>query len=106
MTDTARREAELIRDQWLAPLVAQIQEWTETIGRIEAERAAVTGERDRLRAERDSDRRLADRLVDLLEEERDEARARVAELEGAAARGGRHGVAPALLALLRGVGRR
>ncbi len=102
--DAARRQAELIRDEWLAPLVAQIREQAEAIGRLEAERAAVAEERDRLRAERDSDRRLADRLVDLLQLERDGARSRVAELEtvvGALAGGaaGRNGHRGALLAL-------
>ena len=79
----ARRQAELIRDEWLAPLIAQIREQAETIGRLEAERAAMATERDRLLAERDSDRRLADRLVDLLQAERDEARAEVERLREA-----------------------
>ncbi len=66
--EVARRHLEAIRDEWLAPRVAQILGQAEEIGR--------------LRTERDGDRVLADRLVDLLQEERDAALARLAGLEG------------------------
>lgn len=65
----------------LASRTARNEDLARETGRLGAEVAAVAGERDRLRADRDSDRALADRLVDLLQAERDEARARVAELE-------------------------
>jgi len=38
---TARSQLEAIRDEWLAPLVAQITEQAETIGRVTAERDAL-----------------------------------------------------------------
>ncbi len=101
VSPAARSQFEAVRDEWLVPLVERIGALEREVGRLAAERAAVAAERDRLRAERDSDRRLADRLVDLLQAERDEARARVAELEGAAARNGHAGEVPALLARLR-----
>ncbi len=84
VSPAARSLLEAIRDEWLAPLVAQIREQAETIGRLDAERAAIAEERDRLRAERDSDRRLADRLVDLLQVERDEAQAELELLRSVA----------------------
>ena len=101
VSPAARSQFEAVRDAWLVPLVERIGALEREAGRLEAERAAVAEERDRLRIERDSDRRLADRLVDLLQEERDQARARVAELEGAPPRNGHAGVVPALLARLR-----
>ena len=60
------RRQEAIRDEWLAPLVAQIREQAEEAGR--------------LRAEGEDDRRLAGQLVDLLQAERDELRAEVERL--------------------------
>ena len=38
VNSTAQAQLEAIRDQWLAPLVAQITTQAETIGRLEAER--------------------------------------------------------------------
>ena len=110
VSPAARSQLGAIRDEWLAPLIAQIREQAEEIGRLRAERDAAAAERDRLRAERDSDRAFADRLVDLLQEERDAARVRVAELEAAtgaragaaAAPNGRGGGLPALWSRIRG----
>ena len=101
VSPAARSQFEAVRDEWLVPLVERIGALEREVGRLEAQGAAVAAERDRLRAERDRDRGLADRLVDLLQAERDEAWARVAELEGAAGRIGRYGIAPALLSRLR-----
>lgn len=81
VSGAARSQLAAIWDEWLAPLTARNEELARETGRLGAELAAAAGERDRLRAERDSDRALADRLVDLLQAERDAARARVAELE-------------------------
>ena len=80
VSDAARRQLEAIRDEWLAPMVGQIREQAEEIGRLRAERQAVAEERDRLRLEREDDRRLASQLVDLLQAERDELRAEVERL--------------------------
>ena len=80
VSEAARRQLEAIRDEWLAPLVAQIREQAEEIGRLRAEREAVTEERDRLWHEREDDRRLAGQLVNLLKAERDELRAEVGRL--------------------------
>lgn len=38
VSDAARAQLEAIRDEWLAPLVAQIAEQAERIGRLEAEK--------------------------------------------------------------------
>ncbi len=46
---TATRQLEAIRDEWLAPLVAQISEQAETLGRVTAERDQAQHERDELR---------------------------------------------------------
>ena len=105
VSPAARSQLGAVRDEWLAPLIERIGALEREAGRLEAGRAAVAEERDRLRAERDSDRRLADQLVDLLQAERDEARARVAELEGAGRGGSLVGV-PALLGRLRRAGGR
>jgi len=58
---TARSQLEAIRDEWLAPLVAQISDQAETIGRVTAERdqariqaEMVTLEREQIQAERDA----------------------------------------------------
>ena len=56
---TARAQLEAVRDEWLAPLVAQITAQAERIGRLEAERDAA--EAARLAAERERDD-LRDRL--------------------------------------------
>ena len=80
VSPAARSQLEAIRDEWLAPLVAQIREQAEEVGRLRAEREAVAAERDRLRREREDDRRLAGQLVDLLQAERDELRAEVGRL--------------------------
>ena len=50
---TARAQLEAVRDEWLAPLVAQITAQAERIGRLEAERDAA--EAGRLAAERERD---------------------------------------------------
>ena len=71
VSPAARSQLEAIRDEWLTPLVERIGALEREVGHLEAERAAVAEERDRLRAERDSGRALADRLVDLLQDERD-----------------------------------
>src|SRR5690349_11240522 len=42
----ARAQLEAIRDEWLAPLVAQIAEQAERIGRLEAERDAAQARAD------------------------------------------------------------
>jgi hypothetical protein len=60
---TATQQLEAIRDEWLAPLVAQIAEQAETIGRI-------TAERDQAQRERDDER-----------QRRQAAESRVSELE-------------------------
>ncbi len=58
---TATRQLEAIRDEWLAPLVAQITDQAETIGRVTAERdqariqaEMLTLEREQIQAERDA----------------------------------------------------
>jgi FtsZ-binding cell division protein ZapB len=58
---TATRQLEAIRDEWLAPLVAQISDQAETIGRVTAERdqariqaEMVTLEREQIQSERDA----------------------------------------------------
>ena len=45
---TPTRQLEAIRDEWLAPLVAQITEQAETIGRVTAERNQAQRDRDAL----------------------------------------------------------
>jgi DNA-binding transcriptional MerR regulator len=52
VTDAARQQLASIRDEWLAPLVAQITEQAQAIGRLELER-------DQLRAEVEALRRQA-----------------------------------------------
>ena len=74
VSPAARSQLEAIRDEWLAPLVAQIREQAEEIGALRAERDALAADRGRLAAEVARDRGLADQLVDLLQEERDALR--------------------------------
>ena len=102
MTDAARSQLEAIRDQWLQPLVEQIREQAERIGRLQAERDAAERERAaavaELAAEREhraqlaelaavverreaAHRRGAEQLVGVLEEDRDAAVRRVAAVE-------------------------
>ncbi len=71
VSPAARSQLEAIRDEWLAPLVAQIREQAEQIGRLQAEREAMA-------ARLADDRNLADQLVNVLQSERDAA---VAEVE-------------------------
>jgi len=50
---TARAQLEAIRDEWLAPLVAQITTQAARIGQLEAERAALQRRVEAAEAERD-----------------------------------------------------
>ncbi len=50
ISSAARSQLEAIRDEWLAPLVDRIQSQAERIGRLEAERDALTAEVERLKA--------------------------------------------------------
>ncbi len=59
MNPNARAQLEAVRDEWLAPLVAQITAQAERIGRLEAERDVA--EAARLAAERERDE-LRERL--------------------------------------------
>ncbi len=54
ISPAARSQLEAIRDEWLAPLVDRIQSQAERIGRLEAERDALTAEVERLRAAHDA----------------------------------------------------
>jgi hypothetical protein len=47
---TGRAQLEAIRDEWLQPLVDQIREQAQTIGRLAAERDQAVADRDALRA--------------------------------------------------------
>ena len=67
-------QLEAIRDQWLAPLVAQITEQAERIGRLESERdiAEQLADEQRRRAERaERDREELRRQAEALQVERD-----------------------------------
>ena len=77
---SARDQLAAIWEQWLAPLTLRVEELARENGELRAARAAVAEERDRLRAEREVDRRLAGQLVDLLQVERDALRAEVERL--------------------------
>lgn len=61
-----RQHLDAIRDEWLQPLVNRIGELEREAGRLQAER-------DILAAQMANDRRLADQLVDVLQQERDVA---------------------------------
>ena len=78
VSPAAVAQLEAIRDEWLAPLVARIEELARENGTLRERAAMVEQDRDRLAAEVARDRGLADRLVDLLEEERDAALAALA----------------------------
>ena len=80
VSPTAMAQLEVIRDQWLAPLVARIEELSHDNGRLQAERNALAADRDRLAEEVARERGLADQLVDLWQEERDAARAELDRL--------------------------
>ncbi len=80
VSPTARSQLEAIRDEWLAPLVDQIREQAEEIGRLQAERSAAVRERDDVAARLADDRKLADQLVNVLQSERDAALAEVERL--------------------------
>ena len=80
VSPSAYAQIEAIRDQWLAPLVAQITEQAQQIGRLEAERdtAEQMVEEQRRRAERtEREREDLRRRAEALEAERDELRAEV-----------------------------
>ncbi len=99
VSPAARSQLEAIRDEWLAPLVAQIREQAEEIGRLQAERSAAVRERDDLAARLADDRKLADQLVNVLQAERDALAAEVERLKTAqdapvAAREPQHGAQP------------
>jgi len=51
VSDAARNQLAAIRDEWLAPLVAQLTDQAETIGRLAAERDQLRAERDALRSQ-------------------------------------------------------
>jgi hypothetical protein len=59
VTDAARQQLASIRDEWLAPLVAQITEQAEAIGRLEQERDELRRRAEAAEAERDALRRQA-----------------------------------------------
>ncbi|MDP9470953.1 MAG: helix-turn-helix domain-containing protein [Chloroflexota bacterium] len=80
VSPAARSQLEAIRDEWLAPLVDQIREQAEEIGRLQAERSAAVRERDDVAARLADDRKLADHLVNVLQAERDAALAEVERL--------------------------
>jgi excisionase family DNA binding protein len=80
VSSAARSQLEAIRDEWLAPLVAQIRAQAEQIGRLEErlatterDRLALAQGRDRLAGQLATDRTLTDQLVGTLERERDAA---------------------------------
>ena len=75
VSPAARAQLEAIRDEWLAPLVAQIREQAERIGRLEAERDALAAQVAATEAREAGERGAADQLVDLLQEQRDALRA-------------------------------
>ena len=81
VSPAAYAQIEAIRDQWLAPLVAQITEQAEQIGRLEAERdvAEQMVEEQRRRAERaEREREDLRRQAGALQAERDALRATAA----------------------------
>ncbi len=86
----ARAQLEAVRDEWLAPLVAQITEQAERIGRLGAEREEL-----RRRAEAAEAARLA------VERERDELRRRLDAAQAAPqAPGAAEDPAPAVAAIV------
>lgn len=56
VTAAQLQQIELIRDQWIAPYVARLEERAEEVGRLSAELVAARAEVDRLRAEVDAAR--------------------------------------------------
>ena len=81
VSPAAMAQLEAVRDQWLQPLVSQIREQAEHIGRLAAERAAIARERDDLADRLAADRGLADQLVNVLQAERDQLRADLERLQ-------------------------
>ena len=58
ISGAAQAQLEAIRDEWLAPLVAQISDQAETIGRVTAERDALQRRVDTLEARQRSAREM------------------------------------------------
>ncbi len=80
VSDAARQQLAMVRDEWLAPLVAQITEQAERIGRLEDERTAQQETIAELRRQRDEDR---ERERAVVEDLRRRAEVAEAELDGA-----------------------
>ncbi len=87
VSNAARQQLAMVRDEWLAPLVAQITEQAERIGRLEGERTAHQETIAELRRQRDEDRererQAQDEQRDFLAELRRRADVAEAELAGA-----------------------
>ena len=80
VSPAAYAQLEAVRDQWLAPLVAQIAEQAERIGRLEAERDATRAELAEAR-----------RWAEIVGMERDQLRAAIGQDARDAARAGTGG---------------
>ena len=85
LTGGLQQEQQLVVVQrLLAPFVEDLAKTHAELGRVQERLAVTERERDELRAERDTDRGLADQLVALLQEERDAARAELDRLRAVA----------------------
>ncbi len=96
---SARQQLEAIRDEWLRPLVDRIGELEREAGQLHERVVGVERERNDLAARLADDRALADRLVNVLQAERDAALAEVERLKAAqntpvAAQEPQHGAQP------------
>ncbi len=76
VSDAARQQLAMVRDEWLAPLVTQITEQAERIGRLEAERESASAQRV-TQAETIAELR---RRAEVAEAEADGLRLRLAEV--------------------------